>query len=63
MVEPADLPLISYGDLALLLGSHLALAVKERIWRGEYMDIFSLIQVEPEPVPKLGEPVRNQEFV
>lgn len=25
--------------------------MKEKIWRGEYVDIFSLLHTEPEPTP------------
>lgn len=50
-----------YGGVDLPLGGHLALSVKEKIWRGEYVDLFSLLQAEPEPVRKVGKPERDQE--
>lgn len=52
-----------YGSVDLPLGGHLALTVKEKIWRGEFVDLFSLLHTEPEPVPKVGEPERDQETV
>lgn len=62
-MDGGDRPRISYGDIALPLGGHLALSIKEKIWRGEFVDIFSLLQVEPEPVQRIGEPLRDQEVV
>lgn len=49
-----DRPKMSYGDAALPLGGHLALAVKEKIWRGEFVDLYSLLHKEPEPVASWG---------
>lgn len=33
----------------LPFGEHLAPAVKEKIWMGEYVDMFSLLLQEPKP--------------
>lgn len=63
ITESGERPRISYGDIALPLGGHLALSVKEKIWCGEFVDIFSLLQMEPEPVAKVGDPVWDQETV
>lgn len=60
--DPDEAPRRPYGDVSLPLGGHLALSVKEKIWRGEYIDMFSLLHTEPEPVPKVGEPVRDTEL-
>lgn len=57
ITESGDRPRILYGDIALPLGSQLALSVKEKIRRREYVDIFSLLQMKLEPVPKLGDPI------
>lgn len=51
-----DRPHMSYGDAALPLGGHLALALKEKIWRGEFLDLFILLHKEPEPVAWVGDP-------
>lgn len=49
-------PRMIYGDVALPLGGHLALAVKEKIWRGEFVDFFSLLHKKPELIVKVGDP-------
>lgn len=41
----------------------MALAVKKKIWRDEYIDMFSLLHVEPEPTPKVGDPIKDQETI
>lgn len=51
------------GDVVLPRGGHLALAIKEKIWRGDYIDIFSLLHMEPDTVLKVGDPLWNQEIV
>lgn len=61
VVEQSEHPRISYGNIALPLGSHLALSVKGKIWKGEFVDMFNLLQVEPEPVLKLGDPIKDSE--
>lgn len=58
-----ETPRLPYGDIALPLGGHLALSVREKIWSGEYVDMFSLLHTEPEPVPKVREPVRDKEVM
>lgn len=58
-----DAPKRPYGDVALPLGGHLTLSVRDKIWRGEYVDIFSLMDTESKPVPKVGEPMRDQEVM
>lgn len=47
--------------LYLPVGGCLALAMKEKIWKGEFVDMFSLLQVEPEPIQKIGECLRDFE--
>ncbi|XP_053105449.1 uncharacterized protein LOC128324664 isoform X3 [Hemicordylus capensis] len=37
------------GEVSLPLGDHLLLATKEKIWRNEYVDMFSLLFRETEP--------------
>lgn len=59
-------PLLSpmlYGEEALPLGDHLAPAVKEKIWKGEYVDLFSLLHREPEPESKAGQYTQEQQTV
>lgn len=43
VVDSDDCPCISYQDIALPLGGHLALSVKEKNWRSELVDMFSLL--------------------
>lgn len=61
VLQQAERPRISYRDIALPLRRRLALSVKEKIWKGEFVDMFSLLQVKPELVQKTGEPVRDLE--
>lgn len=61
IIEQNERPRISYGDTGLPLGRHLALSVKEKIWKGEFVYLFSLLQTEPEPVPRPGDPIRDSE--
>lgn len=63
VMDSGECPCISYSDIALPLGGHLALCVKKKIWRGEFIDMFSLLQIKPEPVQCIGEPLCNQEVV
>lgn len=46
---------MSHGDAALPLGGHLALPVKEKNWRREFVDIFSLLHKLSQPIMKLGD--------
>lgn len=50
--EPVRRP---YGDVALPLGVRLALAIKEKIWRREYIDLFSLHSESGQPRYGLGD--------
>lgn len=63
VVVPQECPPSSYGAVALPLGGHLTLSVKQKIWHGKYVDMFSLLHSEPEPVQKVGDPVRDSEAV
>lgn len=53
---PAEWPCMSYGEAALLLGGHLVLAINEKNWRGEFLDLFSLLHKETDPVARVGDP-------
>lgn len=59
----ADPPSIAYGSIAIPLGGHLALSIKEKIWRGEFIAVFSLLHAEPDPIPRVGDPIKNQETI
>lgn len=48
---PVECPHASYSPIAVQLGGHLALSMEEKIWRGKFMDLFSLFHTEPEPPP------------
>lgn len=51
----------SCSSIALLLGGHLVLSEKEKIWRGKYVDVFSLLHTEPEPVLQVRDVQKDQE--
>lgn len=53
---------MSYGDAALRLGEHLALSIK-KIWRGEFVDLFSLLHKEPEHVARVGDPTPDPQLL
>lgn len=36
---------------------------KRKIWRGEFVDVFSLLHVEPVPIPRVGNSIKDQEVV
>ncbi|XP_061486363.1 uncharacterized protein LOC133386672 isoform X1 [Rhineura floridana] len=63
--SPAYLPLphgvYPQGDTSLLLGDHLLLGTKEKIWRGEYIDLFTLLFCETEVKLKDGQEVKERE--
>lgn len=61
VTDQSERPRISYGDIALPLGGHLALSVKERMREGELIDIFRLLQVKPEEAQMIGGPRRDLE--
>ncbi|XP_053159419.1 uncharacterized protein LOC128347977 isoform X2 [Hemicordylus capensis] len=48
-----------YGAVGLPLGDHLLPATKEKILKGEYVDIFSLLFREPEVKHKEGESCKD----
>lgn len=54
---------MSYGDAALPLGGHVALGVKENFLRGEFVNLFSLLHKEPEPIMKVGDPHPNPQII
>ncbi|XP_053152458.1 uncharacterized protein LOC128345096 [Hemicordylus capensis] len=47
-------------NTSLPLGGHLLPSVKERIWRGEFVDIFHLLFREPEPALKEWEQKKEE---
>lgn len=49
---------LSYGEVALRLGRHLALTVIEKNWRSEYMNMLSCLFWDSESSPNIGEPGR-----
>lgn len=57
------LPPMPYGEEALPLGDHLAPAVKEKIWKGKYVYLFSLLHMEPELESKVEEYSWEQQTV
>ncbi|XP_053112579.1 formin-F-like isoform X2 [Hemicordylus capensis] len=50
-----------YGGMGLPLGDHLLPSTKEKILKGEYVDIFSLLFREPEVKHKEGESCKEHE--
>lgn len=40
-----------YAEVSIPLGAHLHLATKEKKWMGEYVNLFSLLFLEPELKP------------
>ncbi|XP_053167389.1 uncharacterized protein LOC128351680 isoform X3 [Hemicordylus capensis] len=50
-----------YGGMGLPLGGHLLPSTKEKILKGEYVDIFSLLFREPEVKHKEGESCKEHE--
>lgn len=45
------------------LGGHLALSIKEKIWRGEFADLFSLLHKDPKAALKGGDPAPDPHVV
>lgn len=37
------------------------MSVKKKIWWVEYVDLFNLLHMKPDPTPKIGDPVKDQE--
>lgn len=49
-------------QVSALLGVHLHPSTRKKIWRGEFMDLFSLLFREPEPKPWTGCGALNREL-
>ena len=55
--------LIPYGSLSTPVGYHLHPSTKEKIWKGEYIDIFSLLFREEEQKDKDKDKDKEQERI
>lgn len=53
----------AYGKMALALGRHLTPSIKEKVLKGEYVGIFSLLHGMPEPTEKSEDKPKGREVI
>lgn len=60
---PSDIPPFAYMERSLALGDHLLPSTKVKIWRGEYIDLFTLLFRDVEVKPGAKDDPRELEKI